>query len=470
MDRIIEKTVGDTVCRIHKTADFTLLSNGFIRSTRISCQSITLLATVMGLPIKWNYTVKGLEKIMDVGETAVRNMLNELKTWGYLTITKVSPNKENGGRIRYIYDFYEYSDKDDSVPKFDVVMVTYTADNATLYKVQKDSHFTIISNKLLRSKKLNPKQKGLLLKVMTLPNTWKFSVSGIVAICKEGVSAVKARISELIKIGFLVRTKLKSNETKSCRFEYIYEFFEIALSKDDAEKKSKKTREKAKKAVRESKPKRLGKSLKKAVSEAKKQDSGFQSMESPQAEIPQAEKQGQYKKENKKIKNKKLFHKTSIIPSAAQPTISNNSAVEKSDERQTEGYNAEEIDYYTEIIKTNISYTELGFWLCEDGRDGFKEADSIVGFIVDEICSPLPYTTLRGTSFPRAVIKSKLLQADIYMIENVLVNMSKVDHIKDFRRYFVSSLYNEVLTYHFNDGCENRWAKSAVARDFGYAV
>lgn len=213
MDKNIEKTICDTVCRIHKTADFTILSNRFIRSTNISCQSITLLATAMGLPYNWNYSVKGLEKIIGVGETATRNMLDELQEWGYLTITKLIPSKETHGRIKYVYDFYEYSAKDTSVPMADVVMETYTADNANLYKTKKDSHFTVISNKLLRSNNLNPKQKGILLKVLSLPNTWKFSVSGLVKICKEGVSAVKARIAELSELGYLVRTRLNSNET-----------------------------------------------------------------------------------------------------------------------------------------------------------------------------------------------------------------------------------------------------------------
>ena len=72
MDRYIEKTIGDTICRVHKTRDFTMLSNGFIGSTNISCQAITLLATVMGLPKNWNYTVRGLTVICNVGETAVR--------------------------------------------------------------------------------------------------------------------------------------------------------------------------------------------------------------------------------------------------------------------------------------------------------------------------------------------------------------------------------------------------------------
>ena len=83
MDKVIQKTIGDTVCRIHKTADFTILSNGFIGSTNISCQAILLLAQAMSLPQNWNFTIKGLEKICAVGETAVRNMLKELETWGY---------------------------------------------------------------------------------------------------------------------------------------------------------------------------------------------------------------------------------------------------------------------------------------------------------------------------------------------------------------------------------------------------
>lgn len=86
-------------------------------------------------------------------------------------------------------------------------------------------------------------------------------------------------------------------------------------------------------------------------------------------------------------------------------------------------------------------YWHLGDWLCQDGRDGYAEADEIVGFIANEICSPLPYTTLRGQAFPRAVIQSKMLKANIYMVENVLENMAKVDNIKDFRRYFISFLY-----------------------------
>jgi hypothetical protein len=145
-------------------------------------------------------------------------------------------------------------------------------------------------------------------------------------------------------------------------------------------------------------------------------------------------------------------------------------SVEKSNDGMTDTYNEEEIETYTEIVRDNISYGHLGDWLCNDSRDGYAEADNIVGFIVDEICSQLPYATIRKTKIPRSVVKSVMLKANINIVENVLLNMAKVDDIKDYRRYFINSLYNEVLTYNFNNGCESRWASYAVARDFGYAV
>ncbi|MBP3761931.1 MAG: hypothetical protein J6I55_10770 [Ruminococcus sp.] len=466
MDKVIQKTIGDSVCRVHKTADFTMLSNGFISSTNISCQAILLLAEAMSLPQNWNFTVKGLEKICAVGETAVRNMLKELETWGYLVRTKLMPSKETHGRIKYVYDFYEYSAKDTSVPQADVVMETYTAENATLYKVKKDSHFTVISNKLLRSKKLNPKQKGLLLKVLSLPNTWRFSVLGLVKICKEGKSAIKARLAELTELGYLVRTQLKSNESKSRGFEYIYEFFEIALSKEDAEKKSEKTRKNAKKSIKDLFPKKSKKSGKKGADTSKKQHSGFRSAENPNAETPQAEKQAQLNTNEKINKNKKLSYQDSINPSAPQKSFQQKTNVE----RQMERY-SRETEIYSNIVKQNIDFFELGEWLdqyCDDDEDGWAEAEEIVSAIVRQIVSNKPYEVIHGQQFPRECVKSAMLKLNIYHVENVIQQMNEVMNIRNYEAYLISSLYNEVISYNFKKNAESRAIHYDIEQRFGY--
>lgn len=455
-----KKTIPDTICRVHRSGGYAVLSNCFVRSTNIGCDSIGLLGKINDLPPSWNFTIAGLVAICEDGETAIKSQLAELEQWGYVKKTLLMPNESPTGRISYLYDFYEYSELDDSIPKYDIEMETFTADNATLNRVKKDSNFTIISAKLIRSNKIRNKLIGFMMKVLSLPNSWNFSMSGLKAICKEGKTAVHNAVNKLIDLGYLVRTKLLSNESVHNCFEYVYSFFDVPVSKEEADELEAETRRKAI-TIREG-----GKAKAAVSSSGKKQRVENPYPDNPPAESPLSENQGQYNNNNTIQKNQLLSDKSSIIPSAGISQVFNGGNVEK----KNEGYNAEEVEYYTEVVKQNIDYGYLGDWLTADGRDGYAEADNIVGFIVDEICSPLPYTTLRGTSFPRSVIKSKMLQANIYMVESVLVKMAQVDNIKDFRRYFISSLYNEVLTYHFNQGCESRWAVQAVARDFGYAV
>ena len=374
------------------------------------------------------------------------------------------PNENPTGRIHTVYKFYEYSAKDTSIPQYDYELETFTVDNAVLNRVKKDGNFTMISNKLLRNKELPNKLLGFLLKVLSLPDYWHFSMPGLKAICREGKTAVHNAVNKLIDMGYLVRTKLLSNESVHNHFEYVYSFFDDPISKEEADELEAETRRKAI-TVRE------GGRAKSAVSSTgEKQEVENPYLETPSAVSPLPENQGQSNTKKKIQKKSLLCDKCSIIPSPAKQQVFNNQTVGKSDERMAERYNADEYEYYTEVVKESIDYWHLGDWLTVDGRDGYKEADNIVGFIVDEICSPLPYTTLRGTAFPRSVIQSKLLQADIYMVESVLEKMAKVDDIKDFRKYFISSLYNEVLTYHFNEGCESRNVAEQIRRDFGYAV
>ena len=454
-----KKTVDDTVCEIHKFSGYAVLSNCFVRSTKLGCPAIGLLGRVMDLPPSWVFTKAGLIALCPDGETAIDSALNDLKEWGYLEIEVKMPNENPTGRIQTVYKFYEYSAKDTSIPQYDYELETFTVDNAVLNRVKKVGNFTMISSKLLRNKEIPNKLLGFLLKVLSLPDYWHFSMSGLKAICKEGKTAVHNAVNKLIDMGYLVRTQLRSNESVYNCFEYVYSFFDVPVSKEKADELEAETRRKAI-TIREG-----GKAKAAVSSTGEKQKVENPYLDTPPAETPLSENQGQYNNNNTKQKNQLLCDKSSIIPAAAKPTF-NIPSVEKLDD----GYNAEEVEYYTEVVKQNIDYWELGEWLTEDGHDGYKEADNIVEFIVNEICSPLPYTTLRGQAFPRAVIQSKMLQADINMVQNILLKMAQVDNIKDFRRYFISSLYNEVLTYHFNEGCESRNIAEQIRRDFGYGM
>ena len=455
-----KKTVDDTVCEIHKFSGYAVLSNCFVLSTNLSWSAIGLLARVMDFPHEWNFSKAGLIAICPDGETAIDTALSELKEWGYLEIKMLMPNESSTGRIQPLYSFYEYSARDTSIPQYDYELETFMVENAVLNRVKKTDNYTMISSKLLRNKSIKNKYLGFLLKVLSLPDYWHFSMSGLKAICKEGKTAVHNAVNKLIDMGYLVRTQLRSNESVYNCFEYVYSFFDVPVSKEKADELEYETRRKAI-TIREG-----GKAKAAVSSTGEKHRVENPYLDTPPAENPLSEKQEQYNNNNTKQKNQLLCDKSSIIPAAAKPTF-NIPSVEKSAERVTDGYNAEEVEYFTEVVRDNLDYWHLGDWLCQDG---YAEADEIVGFIADEICSPLPYTTLRGQAFPRAVIQSKMLKANIYMVENVLENMEKVDNIKDFRRYFISSLYNEVLTYHFNEGCESRNIDEQIRRDLGYGI
>lgn len=94
--------------------------------------------------------------------------------------------------------------------------------------MNKTKNYTVISNEHLKDKRLSLKAKGLLSVMLSLPDTWDYSISGLVAICRESETAVKSTLNELKSCGYLVVTKKMPNETESGRIEYVYDIFEKA--------------------------------------------------------------------------------------------------------------------------------------------------------------------------------------------------------------------------------------------------
>ena len=98
----------------------------------------------------------------------------------------------------------------------------------SVIRVNKTKNYTVMSNEHLKDKRLSLKAKGLLSVMLSLPDTWDYSISGLVAICKESETAVKSTLNELKSCGYLVVTKKMPDETESGRIEYVYDIFEHA--------------------------------------------------------------------------------------------------------------------------------------------------------------------------------------------------------------------------------------------------
>lgn len=101
-----------TVIRVHKTKDFTVMSNTHLKDTNLSLKAKGLQSVMLALSEDWEYSIQGLVAICKEQETAITSTLNELKEFGYVRVEKKYPTKENGGRIEYIYNIYENPTQD----------------------------------------------------------------------------------------------------------------------------------------------------------------------------------------------------------------------------------------------------------------------------------------------------------------------------------------------------------------------
>ena len=96
----------------------------------------------------------------------------------------------------------------------------------SVIRVNKNNNYTTMSNYHFKDKRMSLKAKGLLSQMLSLPEGWDYSISGLVAINKENESSIKSGLDELKECGYLIVTKKMPNETKSGRIEYIYDIYE----------------------------------------------------------------------------------------------------------------------------------------------------------------------------------------------------------------------------------------------------
>lgn len=93
-----------SVFRVEKNKNYTTMSNHHFKEREMSLKAKGLLSLMLSLPDDWDYTIKGLVSICKESETAIKNVLNELKEFGYLEIVKTQNAK---GQFEYNYNIYE---------------------------------------------------------------------------------------------------------------------------------------------------------------------------------------------------------------------------------------------------------------------------------------------------------------------------------------------------------------------------
>ena len=90
-----------------------------------------------------------------------------------------------------------------------------------------------MSNSHLKEKEMSLKGKGLLSVMLSLPDSWDYSINGLVAISKENQTAIENTLKELKEFGYLRVDKIMPDKSKSGRIEYVYNIFEKPQKQED---------------------------------------------------------------------------------------------------------------------------------------------------------------------------------------------------------------------------------------------
>ena len=94
----------------------------------------------------------------------------------------------------------------------------------SIVRVHKNKNFTVMSNHHFKEKKMSLKSKGLLSLMLSLPDDWNYSVSGLTSLSKDGKDGVMSALAELEKFGYLQRQRLINEKGQFQGIEYnIYE-------------------------------------------------------------------------------------------------------------------------------------------------------------------------------------------------------------------------------------------------------
>ena len=91
------------------------------------------------------------------------------------------------------------------------------------FKVHKAENYTVMSNTHLRDMNMSLKAKGMLSMMLSLPPTWDYSINGLVAICKEEATAIRSALTELERLGYLIRVR---KHDENGHFDYEYNIYE----------------------------------------------------------------------------------------------------------------------------------------------------------------------------------------------------------------------------------------------------
>jgi len=276
------------------------------------------------------------------------------------------------------------------------------------FRVERTGNYTVMSNHHLRNEKLSLKAKGLLSQMLSLPEKWNYTLSGLCAINPESKDAIRSALRELEEQGYVVRRQTTDASGKFSKNEYI--IYEVPVSKPDTG---------------------ADPSLEKPLSENPTTDN-------PPTGKPSAENPTQLN--TKKSNTQKS--KTDRLSTDSIPFREDAAAVPPEAKRK-EADEMQSIYDYRELICENIEFDLLKERFPYQG----ETLDEILELIVEVVTAKRKYTRLAGSDFPHEVVRSRFLKLHAEHIQFAMDCMKEnTTKIRNIKQYLLTVLYNAPTT------------------------
>ena len=272
-----------------------------------------------------------------------------------------------------------------------------------VFRVERTRDYTVMSNFHLKDKRLSLKAKGLLSQMLSLPDDWDYTLSGLCFINRESKDAIRSAINELERAGYIRRRQTTDAAGKFGSNEYSV--YECPITDSPS---------------------------------LESPSSGKPTTEKPTTEkpLPGTPTQLNTKKSSTQKQN---THRSSTdsIPFREK-------TADKPPERKgRDVMSVSEIESYRELILENIEYDYL------KQRAGFyqDELDEIVELMVETVCAKRKTTRIAGADFPHEVVRSRFLKLDSSHIEFVMDCLHKnTTEVRNIKQYLLTVLFNAPST------------------------
>ena len=355
-----------------------------------------------------------------------------------------------------------------------------------IFKIQKNSNYTAMSNIHLQDKRLSLKAKGLLSLMLSLPaDRWKYSIRGLASICRDGVDSVRDGIRELERAGYVIRFRSrKANGQLGEAIYWIYEEPQNGPQDGDEAEEDSGTVTSFDMQPEDEFPGEDKPAPEKPASDKPASDGPMSAI--PASAFPIT---GKPASEKPMSGNPTLVSHSLEKPALGNTTQSNNNRLntqkEKLEKSKTNPSNLNPSNIHpsipasedtavsvptgipdvqrrldtkelTRLIKEHIEYDILRQELSQD------TLDNIVSLMVEVLSTRCEYFTVSGKKVPAEIVYARYLAINSAHIQYIFESMEKSrSNVRNIRQYWFAALFNAPATM-------SSYYEAAVRHDYEF--